>query len=223
MRCCTGSPSTWSGGPDSSTPPAVEEADPVRHLPGEAHLVGRHQDRDAAVGELADDREHLADQLRVQRGGDLVEQQQPRAHGERAGDRHALLLAAGEPVRVGVGEAGQPDPAQQLAGALVGLARPAPRAPPAGRARRSAARSCAGTGCTPGRRSPSGAGPAAASAARVGDVDAVQQDLAVVDLLQQVDAAQQGRLPRAGGADQRDDLVLGDGRGRRRPSTVASP
>ncbi|OJY49538.1 MAG: hypothetical protein BGP03_13610 [Pseudonocardia sp. 73-21] len=37
-----------------------------------------HEDRDATAGQLPDDREHLAHQLRVQRRGDLVEQQQPR-------------------------------------------------------------------------------------------------------------------------------------------------
>ena len=44
----------------------------------------------------------------------------------------------------------------------------------------------------------------------VGDHLAVEEDVAVVDLLQQVDAAQQGGLARARGADQRHRLVLGD-------------
>ena len=134
VRSSPASPSTCSGGPDSSTRPPSRKHTRSRHLLGEAHLVGGHQDGDPAAGQLGDDRQHLADQLRVQRRGDLVEQQQPRPHGQRPGDRHPLLLAAGEPVRVGVGEAGQPDPAQQLAGALVGLAAPAAGAPPAARA-----------------------------------------------------------------------------------------
>ena len=46
---------------------------------------------------------------------------------------------------------------------------------------------------------------------RVGDDLAVEQDVAVVDLLQQVDAAQQRRLAGAGGADQGDGAVLVDG------------
>ena len=57
----------------------------------------------------------------------------------------------------------------------------------------------------------------------VGDHLAVEEDVAVVDLLQQVDAAQQGRLARPRGADQRDRLVLADGRGRRRAAPRASP
>ena len=44
----------------------------------------------------------------------------------------------------------------------------------------------------------------------VGDHLAVEEDVAVVDLLEQVGAAQHRRLARAGGADHRDRLVLGD-------------
>ena len=60
-------------------------------------------ERRAAAGEVADDVEHLADELGVERGGGLVEEQHLRAQGERPGDRDALLLAAGELARVGVG------------------------------------------------------------------------------------------------------------------------
>ena len=80
-------------------PALVEEADPVRDVAREAHLVGRDEHRHAAGGELADDVEHLRDELRVERGGDLVEQQQVRLHRERPHDRHPLLLAARQPVR----------------------------------------------------------------------------------------------------------------------------
>src|SRR5690606_19977887 len=73
---------------------AVEEAHEVRDLAREAHLVGRHEDRDPVGREPAHDREHLADQLRVERGGDLVEQERGRAARGRPGDRHAVLLAA---------------------------------------------------------------------------------------------------------------------------------
>jgi hypothetical protein len=45
----------------------------------------------------------------------------------------------------------------------------------------------------------------------VGDDLAVQEHVAVVDLVEQVDAAQQRRLARPGRSDQRDRLVLGDG------------
>ena len=42
------------------------------------------------------DVEHLVDHLRVERRGRLVEQHRDRVHRQRARDRHALLLAAGE-------------------------------------------------------------------------------------------------------------------------------
>ena len=43
-----------------------------------------------------DDVEHFADQLRVERRGDLVEQQDLGLHRDRARDADALLLAAGQ-------------------------------------------------------------------------------------------------------------------------------
>ena len=46
------------------------------------------------------------------------------------------------------------------------------------------------------------------STARAGDLLAADDDAARVDRLEQVDAAQQGRLAGAGRADQADDLVL---------------
>ena len=55
------------------------------------------------LGERADDLEHLARELGVERGGRLVEKQDLGVHLQRAGDGHALLLAAGELARIGVG------------------------------------------------------------------------------------------------------------------------
>ena len=55
----------------------VEEADLVGDVAGEPHLVrGQHHGHAVAL-EVAYHRQHLADQLRVERRGDLVEQQQP--------------------------------------------------------------------------------------------------------------------------------------------------
>ena len=78
VRGCAGSPSTCAGGPDSSTRPPSRKHHPVGDLAGEAHLVGGQHHRHALALEVADHRQHLADQLRVERRGDLVEQQQPR-------------------------------------------------------------------------------------------------------------------------------------------------
>ena len=95
-------------------PARVEEADAVRDVPGEAHLVGRDEHRHAARRELADHVEDLGDELRVECAGDLVKQQEVGLHRERPDDRHPLLLAAREAVRVVVALGGEPEPVEQL-------------------------------------------------------------------------------------------------------------
>ena len=57
---------------------------------------------------------HPRAQRRVERGERLVEQQHLRAARERAGQRHPLLLAAGELVRQALGERRDPDHLEQL-------------------------------------------------------------------------------------------------------------
>ena len=94
----------------------VHEHDPVGDLAGEVHLVGHDQHGHAARGEVAHHGQHLADQLRVERARDLVEQHRLGLHGERAGDRDALLLAAGELLGIVVAAVGEADLAQQRLG-----------------------------------------------------------------------------------------------------------
>jgi hypothetical protein len=91
-------------------------------------------------------------------------------------DRHALLLAAGEPVGVLVLAAAEPEAREQLAPAL---------------ARLLARHALGAVGSTDGSV-----------------ITSPSRDVAVVDLLQQVDTPQQRRLARARGADQRHRLVL---------------
>ena len=55
------------------------------------------------LGEGADDLEHLARELGIERGGRLIEKQDLGVHLERARDGHALLLTAGELARIGIG------------------------------------------------------------------------------------------------------------------------
>src|SRR5205823_3556833 len=93
----------------------VEEANLVRDLAREAHLVRRDDHRHAGVRELAHEVEHLADELGVERARDLVEEHQGRAHRQRTRDRDSLLLTAREPVRILVGLVEQADPAEQVA------------------------------------------------------------------------------------------------------------
>ena len=161
------------------------------------------------VGQVAQDVEHLADQLGVQRGGDLVEQHQGRVGGQRPGQGGALLLAAGEPVGVLVGLVGQPEPAEQVARPRLGLA--------AGRAVHPARRE--GEVVEHGHvreqvvgleDHPHPAPDPARVHPRVGDLLVLEPDAAVVDGLQQVQAAQQRGLAAARGADQADHVVRRD-------------
>src|SRR5919197_2816621 len=78
----------------------VQEADAACGLASEAHLVGGDQHRHPAGSQLADHVENLADELRIERARHLVEEHQARLHGEGADDGDALLLAAGEPIRI---------------------------------------------------------------------------------------------------------------------------
>ena len=71
-----------------------------------------------SLGKLLHHAEHLADQLGIQRRGGLVEQHQLGVHRQCPGDRHPLLLAAGQLRRVGVGLLRKPDLVQQVAGPL---------------------------------------------------------------------------------------------------------
>src|SRR6266511_2584274 len=72
-------------------PALVHEDDAVSDLAREAHLVGDYDHRHPGLGEPFDLLEYAADQLRVERGGHLVEEHQLRPHRERARDRDALL------------------------------------------------------------------------------------------------------------------------------------
>jgi hypothetical protein len=60
--------------------------------------------------------EHLVDHLGVEGRGGLVEEHDLGVHGQRPGDRHALLLAAGELRRVLGGLIFDADPLEQLSG-----------------------------------------------------------------------------------------------------------
>ena len=108
-------------------PAGPHHGDPVRHRQGLFLVVRDEQGGDAefllkAADLLAQGEPHLG----VQRRQRFVEQQDPRAQGERAGERDALLLAAGELVREPLALVGEPDQLQQLGrpGAPLGRAAP---------------------------------------------------------------------------------------------------
>src|SRR5262249_53144238 len=102
----------WAGFDDDA---AVHEHHLVGDFAGEAHLVGHDDHRHAVDRELPHHVEHLADQLRVERGRRLVEEHQLGIHGQRTRDRHPLLLPAGELRRVGLLFLRKADPVEELA------------------------------------------------------------------------------------------------------------
>jgi len=138
--------------------------------------------------------------------GDLVEQHQPRFHRERAGNRDALLLAAGELLRISRGLVFEIDHTQDLAGELA----------------RRGKRHALGRGRAQ-RDVPLDAEMGEEIVALEDDADlatqclepprrrlerfAVELDGAAFRPFQPVDAAQQGALSRAAASDNRHDLA----------------
>ena len=88
--------------------PGVHHHDPVRHGHGLGLVVGDVDGRDAhALLQAADLQAHAHSQLGVEVGQRLVEQEHFGAHHHGAGERHPLLLAAGELVGSAIGQHGQ--------------------------------------------------------------------------------------------------------------------
>ncbi|CDN41594.1 hypothetical protein BN871_AI_01050 [Paenibacillus sp. P22] len=100
---------------------AVHEHDMVRHVLGETHLMRHDDHRDAFPGDAPDDRQHLPDELGIERRGRLVEQDDLRLQRQRPGDADPLLLASGQLARVGVQLLAEPDLLQQPDAALAGF------------------------------------------------------------------------------------------------------
>src|SRR6266545_4656502 len=89
--------------------------DPLAEVHGLVDAVGDEHDR--LAGPLPDAQQLVLQAvagLRVQRGERLVHQQHVRVESEATGDRDPLLHAAGQLVRVPVGEPGQPHQVQEL-------------------------------------------------------------------------------------------------------------
>ncbi|MGY4443930.1 hypothetical protein ACVW04_006749 [Bradyrhizobium sp. LM2.3] len=105
-------------GPCSTmTPPSMNSTRSATSR-AKAHLVGDDDHGHAVVGELAHHAENVADQFRIERRGGLVEQDGLGLHRQRARNRDALLLAAGELRRMCVGLLGEPHLHQQGTAAL---------------------------------------------------------------------------------------------------------
>src|SRR5271167_1160965 len=75
----------------------------IGYLTGKTHLMRHHHHRHTFLGKLAHDLEHLANQLWIERRSGFVEKHEFGVHSERTSDSNALLLAAGELVRIDMG------------------------------------------------------------------------------------------------------------------------
>ncbi len=84
-------------------------------------IVRDHDDGRAVAVDLLEQLHHRARHLRVEIAGRLVGEQQLRAAGQRAGDRHALLLAARQLGRIVAHARRKADALQRLADALPAL------------------------------------------------------------------------------------------------------
>jgi polar amino acid transport system ATP-binding protein len=152
----------------------------------------------------------VADQLGIEGAGDLVEEHRAGAAGEGAGDRDPLLLAAGKVVGPVVLAAGETEAGKHRPPPLLGLG--ARFAVGAALAEDDVLqRGHVGEEVVGLEDEPEAAANRDRVDGRIGDRLAVEEDVAIVDVLEQVDAAQQGRLARARGADQRHRFVLAHG------------
>ena len=95
---------------------AVENGDAVAHAHGLGLVVGDENGGDAQRrGQRPQLMAHLLPEEGVQRGERLVEQDAPRMDRDGPGERHPLLLPAGELVRIAALKVLQPDGAQRRA------------------------------------------------------------------------------------------------------------
>ena len=109
-RCRAALATAWSAAHAS-----VAERHDARAVLGDVRLVRDEHDRQALLAvEPLEDVHHLDARARIEVAGRLVGQQQLRVVHERAGNRHALLLAAGQLVRMMAEPFAQADGAQRL-------------------------------------------------------------------------------------------------------------
>ena len=221
VRSSRGDPKMALRRPLLEDAPLVEEADAVRDVAGEAHLVRRDQHRHPAGRELADHVEHLGDELGVEGARHLVEQEEPRLHRERPHDRDPLLLAAGEPVGVLVALVDEAEPLEQRRRPRRrGLVRERPRAFRGASVTLSSTVMCgkrlnAWKTIPIPRRTRLTSTPRAVISSPATTIRPASIGSSRLTQRRSVD------LPGAGGADQADDLVLGERRGRCRAAPRA--
>lgn len=199
----------------------VEEYHLAGNLAGEAHFVGDQQHGPALFGERTDHVKHFLYHFRVERRGGLVEQDHLGLHGQGPGDGRALLLAAGKLRGIAVALVGDADLGQQALGDLdrfgLALAQYAtwrldhvvedahvrPQVEILEDETEFAAQ--------PVDLLAVGGDQVAVLALLQAQLFAGDQDLALVRVLQQVDAAQEGGFARAGRSEDGDHVAVAGG------------
>jgi hypothetical protein len=94
---------------------AIEKAHLALGMRRDIRLVRDQHDGDAVRVEFSEQAHDFLAGMAVEIAGRLIGQNQPWCVDQCAGNRHALLLAAGNPVGQGFGILAQPDPVEQLA------------------------------------------------------------------------------------------------------------
>lgn len=200
-------------------PCGLHEGDGICHVAGKAEFMGDDDHRHSGGGEIPHHVEDFRHQFRIERRRRLVEENEIRPHAHGAGDRNALLLAAGKFGWIVVRLVRKPHPLQQRRGSGArflhrlaehvhrtlddvfqgGLVREKVEAlkdhadpPPLARNLRIADLV------------------EIVALAPVADQLVVDPDPSAVHPLQQVDAAQKRALPRTGGTDDAAHFSAGD-------------
>ena len=171
--------------------------------------MGDDDHREARLGQILHDREHAADHLGVERGGRLVEEEDLRVHAERPRDRDALPLAARELGGGGADEAGHAHRGEQLLRLLLALLLAALQH--GHLADHAVLQHAHVVEEVEGLEDHADLGAVLVDVELpLEDILAVEEDLAVVGDLKQVDAPEQGGLAAAGRADNGDHVPLVD-------------
>ncbi|KAG1648403.1 hypothetical protein GQR58_029853 [Nymphon striatum] len=191
---------------------ALHEDDAVGDFTGEAHFVRDDHHGHTGASELLHDVEYFLDHFRVEGRGRLIEQHDPRFHGERTGNRHTLLLTAGKLTGELVGLLRNANTLQQFASELFGFATRLLAHPD--RSERDVVTHSQVREQVEALEHHADFGPDLFDVPGVvGELNAVDHDAAALVLFQAVDAPNPRGLTRAGWAEHDDDFAFLDGRG----------
>ena len=188
---------------------AVHEDDTVSDLTGEADLMGDDDHRHAVCRQLLHDGQYLADHLRIEGRGRLIEEHDVRLHAERTRDRDTLLLPTGKLRRIGLRLLRQIDTLKHLHRALLRL-----RLTALPELHRCQHQIMQDIHIIEEIEMLEHHADVLADLIHIhlfiGDVDPIHLDLSGRHILELVQAAKKGRLTGAGRAEDDDDLALMD-------------